>query len=628
MMKKRIAALAAGLILGAAGALAGCGSGQDVKAAKLGWSTGLRGDNAYDTSLFYRNDNTFSSPDPGMIYIEEGEDAGYYYFYPTSIDGLSVRAYRTKDFVDYELINGAAFTFQKGGWAVEQIWAPEVIYYKTEGETKGKYIMYYSASAFPTDSVSPANKWNGMNIGIAVSESPKGPFVDYVGEQQYQPYGAAGVRIDPDDHDRVLSESEADIWKTRTVELGTPPLFYAGDTPEENYELGSAVYNSFAETANRNVFATIDAHPFVDDDGQMYMYFVKHQDVNTGGNSVWGVKMKDPYSPDYGTITKIAVPGKKTPDATEAFADENYLSYGSSINEGPAMVKHTTVKPDGTKATKYYLTYSNYGFDEKMYAVCLAVCDSPLGVFEKPDFRFGQPILSAEASYDHMSGVGHNKFFYSPTGELYTAYHAWCTPTLSDQRGVMVDRVFWVYNEELGFDMMHINGPSQSLQPLPESVSGYKNIAKDAEIAVTNTADSARLLTDDLIAIHSYSRALELRTDDSATITLDFSKNRRVRGIMVYNSYDLNYAFSQLDRVIVEDEEGNRYSAEDVLFPASYISKTKEGDATMMRPGGACTIVFREQNVKKITITISRKVKNAGSSGNKLGLSEIIVLGK
>ena len=624
-MKKKIVAGLVCAVMAASCALAACGETENM--AKLGWSTGERADGAYDTTLFYRNDNTFSSPDPGMIYISEGEEAGWYYFYPTSIDGLSVRAYRTKDFINYEMISGAAFTFETGGWAVEQLWAPEVFYYKPDGAEKGMYIMYYSASSFITGDAEEANKWNGMNLGIAVSDSPKGPFTDYVGEQQYQPYDAQGRRIDPESGE-PLGDDDPQIWLTRTVQKGTPPLFYAGEDPSTSFEIGPVAYDYLADKTEKNVFATIDAHPFVDDDGQMYLYFVKHQDRNTRTNSVWGVKMRDPFSPDYDSLTPIAIPNRKTPSDTQSFGPENVLDYTTTINEGPAVVKHTTQKPDGSSTTKYYLAYSNYGFSEKMYSVYVAVADNPLGPFVKLETGLGQPLISVEPQYDYLSGTGHNIFFETPDGELYTAYHAWCTPTSSDTRGVMVDRVSWIYREDLGYDVMHVNGPTKSLQPLPMSVSGYKNIAQDAAITVTNTQSDPSLLTDGAVAIHASAAALEVRTQSETTITLEFEGDRAVRGIMLYNSYDLEYAFSKLDRVVVEDSAGNKYYAENVPFSERNVSVDRDGNPTQIHTGSAATIIFREQNIKKITITVSAKYKTDSAAGNSLGFSEICVLGK
>ncbi len=624
-MKKQVLTGALCAAVSAVFVLAACG-GQGGDMAKLGWSTGVREDGAYETKLFYRNDNTFSSPDPGMIYISEGEEAGYYYFYPTSVDGLSVRAYRTKDFIDYEMVNGAAYTFETDHWAVEQLWAPEVRYYKPEGAEQGMYIMYYSASSVITGDQAAADKWNGMNIGIAVSESPKGPFTDYLGEQQYQLYNAEGKRVDEEGN--ILQEDAPAVWKTRTIEKETPPLFYAGKDPSKSFEIGPAAYDYVKDKTNTTIFATIDAHPFVDEDGQMYLYFVKHQDRNTQTNSVWCVKMKDPFSPDYETLTPIAIPNRRTPAETQSFGPENVLSYSTTINEGPAVVRHTTKKPDGSEVTKYYLAYSNYGFSEKMYSVYVAVADSPLGPFVKLETGLGQPLISSEPAWDYMSGTGHNIFFESPDGELFTAYHAWCTPTSSDDRGVMVDRVTWIYREDLGYDVMYVNGPTQSLQPLPEHVSGYKDIAPEGTVSVTGTDGNVGLLTDGAVALHASSNALELRTEGETTIEIEFDGNRLVRGIMLYNSYDINYAFSKLDRVVVEDAEGNKYYAEDVPFSERYLSFDRDNNPSDIHVGAAATLVFREQNVKKITITVSAKIKTDGSAGAKLGFSELCVLGK
>ena len=102
--------------------------------------------------------------DPSIV---EGED-GYYYAYGTEDnwgDGMGARVVpivRSVDLVEWEYA-GEAFT-EKPAWKEEGgIWAPDVSFFND------KYYMYYSQST-----------WGDANpaIGVAVADSPEGPFED------------------------------------------------------------------------------------------------------------------------------------------------------------------------------------------------------------------------------------------------------------------------------------------------------------------------------------------------------------------------------------------------------------------------------------------------------------------
>ena len=86
---------------------------------------------------------------------------GAYYCYATSAqDGF--HAWKSDDLVNWQEI-GYIYTRQQDSWGVSDFWAPEVIYFE------GKYYLHYSA------------RWGknlSLRIGVAISESPIGPFLD------------------------------------------------------------------------------------------------------------------------------------------------------------------------------------------------------------------------------------------------------------------------------------------------------------------------------------------------------------------------------------------------------------------------------------------------------------------
>ncbi|MDR1722536.1 MAG: family 43 glycosylhydrolase [Tannerella sp.] len=101
-----------------------------------------------------------SLPDPTVIKADDG----YFYLYATE-DIAYTPIFRSKNLVNWEQI-GACFTKEtRPSWEPNGgIWAPDINY------INGKYVLYYSMSV-----------WGGVQtcgIGVAVADSPKGPFTD------------------------------------------------------------------------------------------------------------------------------------------------------------------------------------------------------------------------------------------------------------------------------------------------------------------------------------------------------------------------------------------------------------------------------------------------------------------
>lgn len=98
------------------------------------------------------------TPDPSVIRANDG----YFYLYGT---GGNTYINRSKDLVHWEYVGTAYPEASKPAWEKDAgIWAPDINY------INGKYVLYYSMS-----------KWGGgetCGLGVAVSDSPVGPFTD------------------------------------------------------------------------------------------------------------------------------------------------------------------------------------------------------------------------------------------------------------------------------------------------------------------------------------------------------------------------------------------------------------------------------------------------------------------
>ncbi len=548
------------------------------------YSDGVNSEGLYDNTILYRNDLDFpDAPDPGVVY---NPDDGYYYAFHTA---APIKCYRTKNFANWELYS-YAFTPSDDSWAYGNYWAPEVIQSKTEISSvtgKGKWYMYYNASATTIDSsvTNPNNITDRMMLGVAES--------DYV----YGPY----------------TESRDGSGNCIKFDIAA-----------------SSKGQSLLSGKTQKVWGAIDAHPFYDGN-QLYLYLAKSADKNTTENSIWGMKMTNMTTPDYNTLTQLTRCNYTNVSGGSTLSFET----GCTVNEGPYMVKHTS--PTNGK-TMYYLTYSIYGYTDRKYAVCVATSDSPLGTFTKLQSQYNQPLLGITADYDHMSGTGHASLVESPSGEMYIFYHGHRDVEVpTGVRGMAVDRVVWEYNATLGYDIMHANGPEKALQYSPVEATGWGNIIKDATISISSTPSSGTqaLLTDGVVTIREeFDKNKDLVLPEGTNkITITFPTARKVRALMVYNSYNSWIAFKTVKNIKLTSSTGSETIAQ-IAFPTEYYSD----DLSFMRPGGAAFVEFTVDPSKaegtgvdiiSIEFTLDDKIyPTQNSSYTGIALSEIVVLGK
>lgn len=606
----------------------GC-SKDDGKTVRLSYGTGIDGTN-YNKDLYAYNQGNTHGADPGVIYVSEEENAeygGYYYAYVTGgshnhvgwnndsspsmpyisevVNGetvfekaksLEAQCYRSKDLSYWELAGalplGFSLAFRERDWEAydsETIWAPEVIYNAQEE----LYYMFYTipAKLRAEGSVSSSSRlYDRHYIGIATSSTPVGPFL-------------------PVEHTETLSDNSTQY---------TPCINF-----REAYDLDFDT-------------PVIDVNPFIDEDGTLYLYFKGEGAYWQSKLSIFGMKMINWTTPDYDSLTLVAAPSVKTVScgkgkdavlATNVQLGERFND--SALLEAPFMMKHNG---------KYYLTYSANGYTDQGYSVWQAISDSPLGIYEKVSTDVGNPVLSG-SQLQHVKGTGHHSIVQKGD-EMYIVYHAHCN-TVSASSGVvrvlMSDRISFVNVN--GTEVLVANGPSKSLQWLPESVSGYKNLAQSAKVEVSKGVSGAEYLTDGILPYYTYNENQVLSTDQDITITLKFDEAVSVRSIMIYNSATINSAFSKIASIKFKLAENPAYwmhtdyeyaVIENLAFPGEYL---KDSDTMYIVSCAPAVAEFDEIKVTEITITINANDRllaydKLGNSNTILNLSEIVVLGR
>ena len=551
----------------------------------------------YNTELFYQNSYQIPLGDPTILPVTEDNGEVWYYLTGTT-SGNNFEMWKTKDFTNYKYL-GNIYTPPSNFYGVESFWAPQLLYDpdadwqyylgESAGEGKGLYLLCFSAR----------QKTKDCQITVTFSKKIDGPY------RHCSRVNADGDGVGP---------SKPIFMMSKLKGLGLYEDHIYGGLYKEG--------RSF-----------IDACPFIDPvTGEKYMYMVRSRAVDKS-NDVWGVKMKDWVTPDYTTTAPLSSYGFTT---VEQETEYGYISR-NNIDEGPFMY-YKDGTDNGKNDGKYYLTLSIGDTNDKLYPVCQAVGDSPLGPFTKIQPEDGG-LLACPQDKEDIHGCGHHAFF-EIGGELFIGYH---TYEIVDTTGIAsryfaLDKVEWTYND-VGQYIMYSNGPAKTIQPLPSASSGYENMAPSASVTVSvnlNKLNTA-CLNDALIA-HSYGDPVkEFSSSEDVVITLSFEDYVTARAIMIYNSFDSAKAFDNISRIEFyyrKEVDGTvatgmayindlGYDREGSLIPKAYLEYKGETNFDQTRSDSAAIAEFDELEVNCIKIFVKKPSENTA-----VNISEIVVLGK
>lgn len=366
---------------------------------------------------------------------------------------------------------------------------------------------------------------------------------------------------------------------------------------------------------------SLDITVFEDDNGELYMYYSTYEGaIYPTSQIIVGVKLISPYEADWNTYKTLIVPGSKSVKGISSELTWEVFR-APAIAEAPYMIK---------SKGKYYLTYSVNGCFNKYYNVCYAVGDSPLGDFIKP-YEKGKLWTNLLLGYSGLnisdnkiyqqwsgfaSGTGHHCFF-NIGDQIMIGYHAHQNRDFNKDNNAYTKRYFamdYLYFDNEGVPF--VNGPSYSLQPLPEELSGYKNVAMNAEVN-RNNVKNENAINDNYIVdcynLEDGSNEVSLGNGLSF-IELEFDKEYEIGGIAIYNSayyekavYDIKYI-----------DFGN----ENALFnPEFAIDAYVNADKEFIYPNSAFTLEFNKK-FKTNKVVVCFDAPNGGR------INEIKVLGR
>lgn len=600
---------------------------------------------------------------------------------------------RSKDMYDWELCgvfnNGYGLKADITAFTDGGIWAPETI----RDPVSGKYFMYFGgrSSAYFRNNYEKYYGFEpepGINnqvwvSGVAVSDTPVGPFEIVTSENYYNGgtnlngeylneqmptfdfvkwYGAdcafnryctdlAPFFDENGDLYLVFNAQDAsiDCWGIKMKDMATPDYStitllmtaggggtpYNGDDGEKDPskpwrdgKISSPVRVEYkGDSANnaaiKPVIGEDAAHYEVNPD---YINDANYPRYKKSSYVEWE-EWQD-GTPNTETIT---VNGQ-----TLANPAYNSNSDNSKVREGAQIIS----KKDKNGKTKYYLAYTNTGVKNALYNVHFAVSSSPLGNVKGEEFTVqkGKEFsmsLGVDANNDYMSNLGHVDYV-EVNGEWWIAHWEWTVPFGSDPkydvgRLYALSPMVWFDDPSVDYYLPLANGPTQNLQAKPSIATGYENVAGKATVKATNAqSDTVKYLTDGYTVTKGMYSDCVLKAGKETTITLTFAEPVTVRGILIYNSYVYENAFSKIASIQFTLAERPAFYAgggdglncyiKDLGFAKNAYKESEK----IIYPGVAAVATFDEIKVSGITITVKDHLGN----GETLNIAEIFVLGK
>ena len=324
----------------------------------------------------------------GDPYILLASDGNYYMYGTGGVrDGFA--AYRSPDLVTWDSLGQVYAGNTDSSWAVSNFWAPEVY------ERDGRYYMFFSADWREN----PSNELENFKIGVAVADSPAGPFRDL----------SAGPLFDP----------------------GYPVI-------------------------DANVFCDNDGRCYLYFSRCCYKHPVESEVADWAREQgmfdeieeswIYGVELKPDFSGVIGEPVLLLQPPTMMSDAQSEWESR-------SVTSGEVNRRWTEGSVTFRKGDTYYMMYSANFFGGKNYAVGYATAKSPLGPYTK---AVNNPVLEKNVEKGGVvTGTGHNSIVWSKDGKtMYCVYHG-RTSTTGDARVVFIDEM-----EILPDGQLVVHGPT------------------------------------------------------------------------------------------------------------------------------------------------------------------------
>ena len=307
----------------------------------------------------------------GDPYVLKASD-GLYYMYGTGGVPDGFTAYSSPDLHEWTPLGQVYKGARPDSWTIDCFWAPEVY------ERDGKYYMFFSANSRTV----PESEAERFRIGVAVADTPAGPFRDLGPEPLFDPGYPV---IDAN----VLFEGDR-CW-----------LYFSRCCYKHPVESETASW-----AREQGLFEEVEE------------------------SWIYGVELAPDFRSVIGEPVLLLRPPVGMDDAQAEWESRSVTS--GEINrrwtEGSFIFRH---------GDTYYMMYSANHYGGEHYAVGYATSHDPLGPFVKSS---DNPVLQKNiASGGDVTGTGHNSVTTAPDGKtMLCVYHGRTTAT-GQRRMVFID---------------------------------------------------------------------------------------------------------------------------------------------------------------------------------------------
>ena len=317
----------------------------------------------------------FNNPLPvefGDPYILKASD-GMYYMIGTGGVKDGFKMYSSTDLEEWKDEDRIYQGNTDNSWSIANFWAPELY------EIGDKFYMIFSADWREN----PTNELENFRIGVAVSDSPTGPYKDLYNRPIFDP----GYPVI--DGNLLFEDDKVYLYYSRCC-----------------YK--HPVESEVADWAR---------------DQELFMEIEE--------SWIYGVEMKSDFSGIIGEPQLLLRPPVSMDDKQAEWESRSVTS--GEVNrrwtEGSYIFKENDI---------YYMMYSANFFGGENYAVGYSTSNSPLGPFIKAD---NNPILQKNiADGGIVTGTGHNSITTSPDGKMLCVYHGRTSET-GNNRVVFIDEM-------------------------------------------------------------------------------------------------------------------------------------------------------------------------------------------
>jgi len=323
----------------------------------------------------------------GDPYILKASD-GVYYMVGTGGVKDGFKMYSSSDLKNWKDEGRIYQGNTESSWGIANFWAPELY------EHGGKFYLLFSADW----RVNPTNELENFRIGVAVSDSPTGPYTD--------------------------------LYERPIFDPGYPVI--DGNLLFEN----DKVYIYFSRCCYK--------HPVESEVASWAKDKGLYPEIEESW--VYGAELNPDFSGIIGEPQIMLRPPVSMEDAQAEWESRSVTS--GEVNrrwtEGSYIFKHNDL---------YYMMYSANYFGGKNYAVGYATSQSPLGPFKKAD---NNPILQKNVEQGGIvTGTGHNSVTTSSDGKKMLCVYHGRTSRTGNNRVVFIDEM-----EVLSDGKLIVHGPT------------------------------------------------------------------------------------------------------------------------------------------------------------------------